>query len=892
MRPSAPPRAVAVLSAALLILTSCVDSGPVGPADHSVLDVPGPSGAVVDGTTTGDPDFYFLPPLVTNPNPTGTFNPNLLPAMRVCERDGTNPCPQVDPHRSNGVVAYFPPGSFEVGDGQYQLGWDTDGPETLPMKLAQGGQEVFYRLQIEVGGDVVGALDLDPQDPQGPGQATSGFYAFRLGETIPVKIWLDAEYRCDPAGYVTECITGAVLDQTGGTLALDQGGDRLSVYLPPNALPGIQSILVVVERLDPDAFLAATGEECLPFFDAPQFGPCFRITTDPVLSAPLLDPALVSICIDPSLLDGLDIPAGQEDQLQITRFATDGSGVIQGLENVPGDCPVSSAAAFPVPESGPMRYLAMGANAVAAAVLPAPLAAHGDISLGGMTSSFSRFRFALPGQMTVTAGDGGVLQAADAKTVDVSVHVVDHEGIAVENARVHFAASAGSPGATEALTDASGDVTVTWDLTGAPEGTHTLTASARGLLAGPVPDHNTLIDFTAEAVTASTTVVGPPAAVSLTAPTGSITGTAGEPVDEPIVVTITDAGGVGVAGAGVSWSASGDGSFAGDAVTGADGTASGVWTLATAAGANTATVTSGGATVSFSAQGEAGEPALISASGDGQTGLVGTALAQPLGILVTDQHGNPVPGAAVSWSTGDGTLAGDATTGDGSSAAAGSAAAAWTLGTMPGARSATAAVGAVSHTFTATGECFDGYGTAVVDGSFGDEWVCARSEAFTASLSGGSTPASVHWMNDGTNLYLAVRVQQATFDRKNTLRIDFDNDADGLHEENDDAIGYDADANVFFDEYLTAKCANSGQSGCGKADGGTPDGAGAAGNDGAWTTFELVHPLSSGDARDFSLTAGDAVGFFLTVQVGNGAQGNTQHPGFRVFRSITVEGTP
>jgi hypothetical protein len=51
-------------------------------------------------------------------------------------------------------------------------------------------------------------------------------------------------------------------------------------------------------------------------------------------------------------------------------------------------------------------------------------------------------------------------------------------------------------------------------------------------------------------------------------------------------------------------------------------------------------------------------PAGIEVHGDGQEGVVGTTLAQPLGIRVLDGRGRPLPGATVSWSfvIGHGTL--------------------------------------------------------------------------------------------------------------------------------------------------------------------------------------------------------------------------------------------
>ncbi len=63
------------------------------------------------------------------------------------------------------------------------------------------------------------------------------------------------------------------------------------------------------------------------------------------------------------------------------------------------------------------------------------------------------------------------------------------------------------------------------------------------------------------------------------------------------------------------------------------------------------------------------------------------------------------------------------------------------------------------------------------------------------------------------------------------------------------------------------------------------------GNDGSWTTYELRHPLG-GDAngQDFIRSAGQPLGFFLTLRVGKGAQGNTQIPGFRDFLNVTIVG--
>lgn len=136
---------------------------------------------------------------------------------------------------------------------------------------------------------------------------------------------------------------------------------------------------------------------------------------------------------------------------------------------------------------------------------------------------------------------------------------------------------------------------------------------------------------------------------------------------------------------------------------------------------------------------------------------------------------------------------------------------------------------------------------------------------------------------------MAVRVFQNSFDKANNLLIDFDNDADGAIAENDDAIGYDADTRVFFDRHVTKKCVNNSQSGC-RADDASVGGDGGTDNDGTWTTYELSHPLNGGDTKDIAVKKDDMLGFFITLRVGNGAQGNTQWPGFRNFRNLTIVG--
>lgn len=107
----------------------------------------------------------------------------------------------------------------------------------------------------------------------------------------------------------------------------------------------------------------------------------------------------------------------------------------------------------------------------------------------------------------------------------------------------------------------------------------------------------------------------------------------------------------------------------------------------------------------FKATGSAGPVAkTVKLKGDAQSGTVGANVSDPLAILVTDAHDNPISGAAVTWAVtkGGGSVAVSAQETD----AAGTSKAVWKLGTGVGEHSVTASAGgvesAVSFSATAT----------------------------------------------------------------------------------------------------------------------------------------------------------------------------------------------
>lgn len=297
-----------------------------------------------------------------------------------------------------------------------------------------------------------------------------------------------------------------------------------------------------------------------------------------------------------------------------------------------------------------------------------------------------------------------------------------------------------------------------------------------------------------------------------------------------------------------------------------------------------------GSTIGSFSQGGWALPALMAShDGDGQSAAVGHATAIAPSVALTDSAGAPIEGMTIHFAVGSGggSITGaEAVTDANGIARVGS----WTLGSLGPNTLIADARGPVGApiTFTATGTP-SGWGSPTIDGHLAPgEWDNALTWDFTARVSGGPVTGRLLILNDGTNLYVAVALP-GVLRRPLGLRLDFDNDGGGQTALNNDAIVFDP-ADGFADLHLVRRCLNSGQASCGDAD--ATNGSGAFGTDPGFSVWELSHPLSSGEGGDIAVGAGDPLGLFLSLVNGNGAQGNSQWPGFRNYLAITVATGP
>jgi hypothetical protein len=204
----------------------------------------------------------------------------------------------------------------------------------------------------------------------------------------------------------------------------------------------------------------------------------------------------------------------------------------------------------------------------------------------------------------------------------------------------------------------------------------------------------------------------------------------------------------------------------------------------------------------------------------------------------------------------------------------------------------------------APGVSLSGWGSATVDGVLAPgEWAGAATASFPVNLpEGGTTPGTLFVMNDASNLYLALTFARVIVVQEDSgVVFEFDNDHDGKGpEKGDDAFVFNAGSSLGLIDDFRIRCRVPFQAPfhtwCGLEDttsapppdvlvpgllrAGTNDGAGAFVNDGAFSVFEVSHPLDSADdEHDFSLSPGDTVGFTLSLRIiASGALVDTEFP--------------
>lgn len=168
-----------------------------------------PRADIEDGAHGGNPHFYFLPPMVAAPAPTGTFDATVSPAVAICAWSGS---------ACTTTVAQFTmttgPGSetvrLDAADELYLVNWHTD-----QFALST---TATYRIRVLVGNQELGHADVSvvSNGSQLKNVATGEYIGLVDGKTLPIKFRVE-----QGALVVPPAITAASIITTVAGTGLD-----------------------------------------------------------------------------------------------------------------------------------------------------------------------------------------------------------------------------------------------------------------------------------------------------------------------------------------------------------------------------------------------------------------------------------------------------------------------------------------------------------------------------------------------------------------------------------------------------------------------------------------------------------------------------------------------
>ena len=411
----------AISAAVLAVAVAACNDRPVPTAPSS-----GPSAAALlfeirDGAHSGgNPNFFFLPPLQPSPRRNanfdrGGFNPNLAPAVEICDgRDLTPAGECAKALLKNGQPVVFK--AVRGWDGlpdwvdaeQYHVLW-----QTRSYNLVLGRP---YRILVKAGSALLGFLDIVPSN-----RLLSALRITAGGQDVG---WLDdwvvpIRFRIERGALCTnpqEC-TEIRVNSKGGDFTLPSKYAALSV--PAGAVKSGDTITVVVEKENPQY-----NGRCLPTDIVQSLG-CYHFRSEPPLYH-FATPVRMEACLDVA-----PVPPEQQDEVVLFKYnSTEGLHELPWADPLLIDCSTFSAMLNPAdaqPSSFAAATLRRLGHWAGRLFGPQPLHASsfGGVPKGGggLGGSFSDVGGAVPGTATqdtvrlsvpasATVGDTGLRATA------------------------------------------------------------------------------------------------------------------------------------------------------------------------------------------------------------------------------------------------------------------------------------------------------------------------------------------------------------------------------------------------------------------------------------------------------------------------------------------------
>ena len=163
-----------------LVMVGCKDSGPAEPRDSGNFL---PSFVISDAVhSSGTKGFFFLPPMVSQPSTTGTFDATSSPRVVICElHSGACTTTIANYTRTEGTGGK----TISVSQDHYSVLWDT-GAFTLT-------DAIDYRIEVYIGATRVGFADVDvaKNASEFKNIATGDIIPLVNGRTLPIQFRIE-----------------------------------------------------------------------------------------------------------------------------------------------------------------------------------------------------------------------------------------------------------------------------------------------------------------------------------------------------------------------------------------------------------------------------------------------------------------------------------------------------------------------------------------------------------------------------------------------------------------------------------------------------------------------------------------------------------------------------
>ena len=389
------PRCPRYLLAAVALLTSIGCSDRMTTPDETATTLrsltPNVRFDISDGAHGGNPNVFFLPPLVKKPKKAGgfkdeAFQPGLPVTMDIRDMSATG----------HPIITQFSASDIDVSEHAYRANWK--------VKKSNLKEKDTYRIEVLVGSKLVAFADVrvvdgDKDDLKNMDDGT----IIRIDDdgTIPIRVRIQFGWDCvNQNSCVAQVVPNPV--PPGQTIIVVSNDGLNSAAFTGNWAGTVKSVVITLENVTNQLSKANGGPGCsLGVTTMVSIEHCVRITADP--SVILTAPVQVGTCIQNPIGDHRQLLL-KYDINETPHFLTD--------EPPPHPCPAGYSMTTPSSSNPLVRLAAATLGRVGQGLgwaMGLQTAYAFDVGVGGTVGvgdGFSLLTPGFPAEMSIVGGNG------------------------------------------------------------------------------------------------------------------------------------------------------------------------------------------------------------------------------------------------------------------------------------------------------------------------------------------------------------------------------------------------------------------------------------------------------------------------------------------------------